>query len=206
MLEHKLERKTGFVNQLGKIATTQPRQSCEFQDSNLTCSTYVCVYSQSLVMIGAKTSVLGHLRCKLCSEKTNDLFFFSSAFQSIKCCIRSSDGKRTASRSLCAVKPHSAESVLARGTSMERSVMNTFFSNEYFFFFLLQQLFRFFWLFFTSFFFFFFFLWDFRCICFFQVFFSFQSRFLLNGFHVIRSFRLECECLAKSLATKKIFC
>ena len=42
-------------------------------------------------------------------------------------CIRSSDGKRTASRSLCAVKPHSAESVLARGTSMERSVMNTFF-------------------------------------------------------------------------------
>ena len=45
------------------------------------------------------------------------------------CCIRSSDGKRTTSRPLCEVKPHSAESVLARGTSMERSVMNTFFLN-----------------------------------------------------------------------------
>ncbi len=48
-------------------------------------------------------------------------------FETLDFCIRSSDGKRTASRSLCEVKPHSAESVLARGTSMERSVMNTFF-------------------------------------------------------------------------------
>src|SRR5690242_9422296 len=80
---------------------------------------------------GSSLRTFGAILVEQGTQMQTEIFFpvfcsMSSFQKTIFQCIRSSDGKRTASRSLCEVKPHSAESVLARGTSMERSVMNTF--------------------------------------------------------------------------------